>query len=142
MSADDIKISVVIPAYNEEKGIRKVIDGLKNLPIVDEIIVVNDGSTDSTKKVSAESGAKVISHEKNSGYGASLKTGIINSKNNIVALIDGDAQHSPHDIMSMSEHITEYDMKYFALRMHTVIINPSTKEIIITVYHVEGMVVV
>ena len=110
MSPDEIKITVVIPAFNEEKGIRKVIDGLKKLPIVDEIIVVNDGSTDSTREKAADGGVNVISHETNSGYGASLKTGIIHSGNNVIALIDGDAQHNPDDVMSMSKYIAEYDM--------------------------------
>lgn len=110
MTINEQKISVVIPAYNEEKGIGPVISELKKISIVDEIIVVNDGSIDSTKQKAAESGATVISHESNCGYGASLKTGIIHSKNEIVAFIDADGQHNPEDLVVMHQHIDDHDM--------------------------------
>ena len=104
------RISVVIPAYNEEKSIANVINDVNKLSIVDEIIVVDDGSTDATKSKAIESGAKVISHAENCGYGASLKSGIINSKNEIIALIDADGQHNPEDLARMYEHIADHDM--------------------------------
>lgn len=107
---DSRKISVVIPAYNEEKGISNVIASLTKLSIVGEIIIVDDGSTDSTGKIAIESGARVISHEKNCGYGASLKTGIINSTHDIVAFIDADGQHNPEDLVTMSKYIADHDM--------------------------------
>jgi len=110
MDADEIKITVVIPAYNEEKAISEVITGLKKISIVDEIIVIDDGSTDSTKKKALESGVKVLTHRTNTGYGASLKTGIINSSNNVIAMFDADGQHNPEDIVSMSKHVGDYDM--------------------------------
>lgn len=104
------RISVVIPAYNEAEGIAVVIAGLKRISLVAEIIVVDDGSTDSTGKIANESGARVISHDKNRGYGASLKTGIINSHSDIVAFIDADGQHNPEDLVSMSEYMSDHDM--------------------------------
>jgi glycosyltransferase involved in cell wall biosynthesis len=110
MSQNKNTISVVIPAYNEANAIGQVITGLRKLSITIEIIVVDDGSTDSTKQKATESGAQVISHGKNYGYGASLKTGIMNSNNNIIALIDGDAQHNPEDLLAMIQHIDDFDM--------------------------------
>ena len=110
MNIKNQRISVVIPAYNEEKAVSEVIAGLKKLSFVDEIIVVDDGSTDSTGQKAAESGARVISHENNSGYGASLKTGIINSKNNNIAFIDADAQHNPADLTGMIKYTGDYDI--------------------------------
>ena len=97
MNANKKTLTVVIPAYNEERAIGKVITDLKKLDFVNEIIVVDDGSTDLTGQKATESGAHVITHESNSGYGASLKTGILNSKNNNIAFIDADAQHNPED---------------------------------------------
>lgn len=109
MSAEE-RISVVIPAYNEENGIGSVIDKLKKLPIVGEIIVVDDGSDDSTRQKALEHGANVISHENNCGYGASLKTGLRNSNNDLVAFIDGDGQHNPEDLVVMNKYIGDHDM--------------------------------
>lgn len=110
MSINGKEISVIIPAYNEENTISEVVADLNKLSFVSEIIVVDDGSTDSTRQKALESGAKVISHENNCGYGASLKTGIINSKNDIIAFVDADAQHNPEDLTLMSEYIDEHDM--------------------------------
>ncbi len=110
MSLPHKKISVIIPAYNEEGSISNVIDELAKMSIVDEIIVVNDGSTDNTRQKAVEGGAKVISHEKNSGYGASLKTGMLNAKNDIIAFFDADGQHNPADLAAMSKYIDRYDM--------------------------------
>lgn len=110
MEQKENNISIVIPAYNEEKAISGVIIEVSKLSIVDEVIVVDDGSTDSTKQKAAESGARVISHKYNRGYGASLKTGIINSKNEIIAFIDADGQHNPEDLVRMHEYIADHDM--------------------------------
>jgi glycosyltransferase involved in cell wall biosynthesis len=110
MNVNDKKISAIIPAFNEEKAITKVIAGLKNLSFVDEIIVVDDGSTDSTKQIAIESGSKVISHQNTCGYGASLKTGIMDSKNDVIAFIDADAQHNPEDLMLMIKYIDDHDI--------------------------------
>jgi glycosyltransferase involved in cell wall biosynthesis len=110
MSIIENKISVIIPAFNEEGAISKVIADLKKLSIIDEIIVIDDGSTDSTKQKAIESGARVISHQSNCGYGASLKTGIFNAKNDILAFVDADAQHNPDDLNVMNEYIAHHDM--------------------------------
>lgn len=110
MHLDNKKISVIIPAYNEEQAIGNVIDELSRLSIIDEIIVVNDGSSDTTGEKAADRGATVIYHEVNSGYGASLKTGMINARNDIVAFFDADGQHDPEDLEAMIKHIDKYDM--------------------------------
>jgi glycosyltransferase involved in cell wall biosynthesis len=110
MDINEEKITVVIPAYNEEKAISTVIATLMKISIVNEIIVIDDGSVDSTKQKAIESGVKVISHRKNIGYGASLKTGIINSKNNVIALFDADGQHNADDLVSLNKYVRDHDM--------------------------------
>ena len=65
-----MKITVGIPAYNEEKNIASIITKLKN--ITDSIIVCDDGSSDMTSEISKNLGAVVISHKKNMGYGAAI----------------------------------------------------------------------
>lgn len=109
MSTEE-KISVIIPAYNEENGIGNVVAKLQGIPLVGEIIVVDDGSSDATREKALEQGAKVITHESNCGYGASLKTGILNSKNELVAFIDADGQHDPDDLVAMNKYISNHDM--------------------------------
>jgi glycosyltransferase involved in cell wall biosynthesis len=110
MNIENTALTVVIPAFNEEKAISSVVSDLKKLNFVNEIIVVNDGSTDSTGQKAGESGARVIKHERNSGYGASLKTGILNAKNIWIAFIDADGQHNPEDLISMITYTEHYDI--------------------------------
>jgi len=109
---EEKKISVIIPAYNEEDAIGKVLDDL--LPMADangwEVIVVDDGSTDATAKVAGKSGIKVISHSYNRGYGRSLKTGISAATTEIVVFMDSDGQHEQGDIPRLLEHIDDHDV--------------------------------
>ena len=69
------KVSVIIPAYNEQDTVAKVVEVVKNVSIVDEIIVVNDGSSDNTEAEAIKAGARVINHETNKGKGQALYTG-------------------------------------------------------------------
>lgn len=85
-----MSVSIVIPAYNESKTVGSIIKVVKSLDIVNEVIVVDDGSTDQTAEIARKAGAIVISHATNSGKGAALKTGFKNSKGDIIAFIDAD----------------------------------------------------
>ena len=84
------KVSVIIPAYNEEETVAKVVGVVKKAAYVDEIIVVNDGSSDQTESEAIKAGAKVINHETNKGKGEALKTGYKQSECDIIAFIDAD----------------------------------------------------
>ena len=110
---NDMSVSVIIPAYNEAKGIGGVLDKLVPLAIQNhwEVIVVDDGSLDETAKiVSAYDAIKLISHDANSGYGASLRTGILASDSEFVVFIDSDGQHKTEDIKRLLTHIKDHDM--------------------------------
>lgn len=105
------RISVVIPAYNEERVIGTIIKGVWSIIGKGcEIIVVDDGSPDSTGKVASEAGATVIRHPYNIGNGAAVKSGIRAANGDIIVLMDGDGQHRPEDIPRLLEQVEKYDM--------------------------------
>jgi glycosyltransferase involved in cell wall biosynthesis len=94
-----LKITIGIPAYNEEKNIASIITKLKN--ITDSIIVCDDGSSDMTSEISKNLGAVVISHKKNMGYGAAIRTIFQKSvelDSDILVTFDADGQHRIDDI--------------------------------------------
>lgn len=106
-----MKISVVLPAKNEAGAIEQTIKGIKGLELVHEIIVINDGSTDSTKEIAETAGAKVISHPYSKGNGAAIKTGARNATGNIIVFMDADGQHNANDIFKLIERIDQgYDL--------------------------------
>ncbi len=90
---------VCIPAYNEEGVIGDVVK--RSLKHADKVIVCDDGSTDNTANIAKESGATVILHKKNEGYGASIITLFERARQenaDIMVTIDGDGQHNPDQI--------------------------------------------
>lgn len=97
------KIIVIIPALNEGGKIGLVVSGIKQkaTPWIDEILVIDDGSRDNTRLEVKISGANVISHEKNKGVGAAIRTGIeyaLRNKYDIAVVLGGDNQDSPSEI--------------------------------------------
>lgn len=101
------RTAIITPAFNEEKNIKKVISKIKQiLPDDAELIVVNDGSDDSTLEALKEIRASYISLGSHLGYGVAVQTGIKYAlKNNFdyVVLIDADGQHNPEDIPRLLE---------------------------------------
>lgn len=106
-----MKISVVLPAKNESGAIGLTVKKIHQLNLVDEIIVVNDGSTDNTLKTAESAGAIVISHPYSKGNGAAIKTGARNATGDVIVFMDADGQHDPQDILHLIEKISEgYDL--------------------------------
>ncbi len=112
------KLVVIVPAFNEEKTIEDTLIGIlslkEKLSKIDyklTIHVVNDGSTDTTKNIAEKfEEVKVISHKKNMGLGAAVRTGLLSAdtiKANIVVKYDADLQHEPNDIIALIKPICD-----------------------------------
>lgn len=109
-----VKLSIVIPAYNEEEGIGNVINDIKKVmkkvKLGYEIIVVDDGSVDKTAEIVKKRQVKLIQHPYNKGYGAAIKTGIRNAAGDLVLITDSDGSYPAEDIPKLLEHSNDYDM--------------------------------
>jgi len=102
------KISIIIPAYNEEKTIKMAINKVR--PYCENVIVVDDGSTDKTRDIAKNEGAIVVSHKLNMGLGTSLRDGIrraIKEGSEIIVNFDADLQYKAEDIPSMIYYLVE-----------------------------------
>jgi len=120
------ELAVIIPAYNEEKNIvttlKKVRDKLRKARISNQIIVVNDGSSDSTKKICDDLKFKYdfhfISYKKNVGYSYAIKRGLDAIRSKYFTIFDMDLQYNPEDIVKMTLKIknTGADMVYGVIK--------------------------
>lgn len=116
----DRKICVLLPAYNEAQNIQKVIQEIR--AIVQDVVVVDDGSQDETAQLARKAGAVVISHERNQGKGAALKSGfnyVLEKGYHGVITMDADGQHLPEEIKNFLPRIeTEDPDILLGSRMH------------------------
>jgi glycosyltransferase involved in cell wall biosynthesis len=96
------KICILIPAYNAQETLGSVLKKIE--PLKMDTIVVNDGSSDETKRVASENGAQLLEHPLNLGKGAALRTGfqyILQKGYQVVITLDADGQHDPSEIPSL-----------------------------------------
>jgi glycosyltransferase involved in cell wall biosynthesis len=107
------RISVVIPCHNEEEGIRAV---LEQMPaIVDEVVVVDNASTDRTAEVAAAAGGRVV-HEPRKGYGRAYKTGFAAARGDIIVTMDGDGTYPPDSIPLLLYVLVEERVDFISAR--------------------------
>ena len=130
-----MKISVIMPVYNEEKTLLEILNKVKNVNIDKEVIIVNDGSTDKTKEILEQveqheknPHVKIFHHEKNQGKGAAIRTGIDKASGDIILIQDADLEYDPKDYKKLIEPIANgkasvvYGSRVFSLTkkdMHT-----------------------
>jgi len=100
--------TIIIPSFNEEKGIKSVLESMKKFSSKFEIIVVDDGSKDATSRiVNKFPGVKLIRHDVNKGYGASIKTGVRQASSNIIIITDADATYPSQRIPDLLKKYRE-----------------------------------
>jgi len=112
------KLSLVLPAYNEEDAIKKTIDDFYDLKIFDEIIVVDNNSRDNTTKIAKETKKVKIVKETRQGYGYALRRGYAEAKGDIIAACDVDGTYIASDIKKHLKLIDKYDF-VFGTRVHS-----------------------
>lgn len=110
-----MRISVILPAFNEEASIAHVVGGVRGILESRagegfEVLVVDDGSRDATAALAEAAGARVIRHPYNIGNGAAVKTGIRHARGEILVFMDADGQHNAGDIPSLVEMISRFDL--------------------------------
>jgi len=112
---DKILLSIILPMYNEEYTIGKVLENLPKGNLI-EIIVVDDHSTDNSleeiNKVNGNKEIKVIRHKENKGYGAAIVTGINCAQGKVLVTMDSDGQHSSYDLLAMIKPIFDGEADY------------------------------
>jgi len=115
----DSSISIIIPAKNEAEGLKTFLPLLCQQYASNEIILVDDGSTDDTANIAKAFGLKVISHPYSMGNGASLKTGARHATGDILIFMDGDGQHQASDIQPLLKKYQQgYDLVVGARSKH------------------------
>jgi len=107
----DLKISVVIPCYNEEEGVQHVIKGLPDC--VDEVVVVDNNCTDRTAEVAKALGARVV-FEGRKGYGAAYKAGLPAAEGDVIITLDGDGTYPSEQIPELVDYLVDNKLDFIS----------------------------
>ncbi len=106
-----MKVSVIVPVYNEAHTIKEILRRVEAEEVASEIIIVDDGSSDGTREIlrtlSDEEHIKVFLHDKNQGKGAAVRTGIQNANGEVILIQDADLEYDPRDYPALLQPIEE-----------------------------------
>jgi glycosyltransferase involved in cell wall biosynthesis len=107
----DLRLSVVIPVFNEKDTIGEIVSRVRKVPISKEIILVDDGSTDGTReqlaRMEGEPDLRILYHARNRGKGAALKSGFVQATGDIVIVQDADLEYDPAQYAQLIQPIVE-----------------------------------
>ena len=103
------RISIVFPAYNEEPNIRRAVREFLEIPVVDEVIVVDNNSRDRTNQEAQEAGARVILETKQ-GYGNALRRGMAEASGDLIVLCEPDGTFEGRDLHKLLAYADDFDM--------------------------------
>ncbi len=109
-----VEVSILVPVYNEEETIgetlRQIMEVCGRLPYRTEVIVIDDGSNDSTAQLAVIAGVLLVRHDTNRGYGAALKTGLRLAQGERIVIIDADLTYPPQRIPDLVKELDTCDM--------------------------------
>jgi glycosyltransferase involved in cell wall biosynthesis len=107
----NMKLSVIIPVYNEVESIEEILKRVKATKMAAEIVIVDDGSKDGTRdvlqKLDGKDGVRIILHEKNQGKGAAVRTGMNAAQGDILLIQDADLEYDPRDYPALLKPLEE-----------------------------------
>jgi glycosyltransferase involved in cell wall biosynthesis len=103
-----MKLSIIMPVYNEERTLREIIDKIKRVDVEKEIVIVDDGSGDKTRQILdslQDASIKVIRHTCNKGKGAAIRTALNYISGDVCIIQDGDLEYEPEDYLKLIQPI-------------------------------------
>jgi len=118
-------ISLVVPCYNEEVGIRKLL-GLPLKPLIDEIVVVDNNSQDGTHQIALSLGAKVV-HEKVQGYGRAYKAGFKRASGDVIVTLDGDMTYPVQETPRLVKILVDENLDFISCKRFPLVNGRSMK---------------